>query len=254
MADLSPPARAILEVLVGSIEDGRIVAGRPETYVGYKELHDKLQLRQLGGTFGESLRRQGLDDLAEWTKEDRHPAITGLIVGQEDFLPGPGYFKAFRRVDDFPWWTEQVVASVTYNWRQFLPTATTDTTPPTTIVATDISEPPERVSSLTYRVLRDTEIARWVKLVHSYECQLCGHTITLPDGSRYAEAHHIHPLGQPHNGPDVSGNLLCVCPNHHAELDYGVRQLDVASLRLNDRHQVSQKFIDYHNQFIHGRD
>jgi putative restriction endonuclease len=32
---------------------------------------------------------------------------------------------------------------------------------------------------------------------------------------------HIKPLGRPHNGLDVDGNVLCLCPNHHAQLDKG---------------------------------
>ena len=37
----------------------------------------------------------------------------------------------------------------------------------------------------------------------------------------YAEGAHIRPLGEPHNGADVPGNILCLCPNHHVLLDRG---------------------------------
>ncbi|MEO6750427.1 MAG: HNH endonuclease, partial [Chthoniobacteraceae bacterium] len=72
--------------------------------------------------------------------------------------------------------------------------------------------PQERVPTITDRILRDTELARRVKSIHRSECQICGHTIQLPNGARYAEAHHIQPLGTPHNGPDILSNILCLCP------------------------------------------
>ena len=83
--------------------------------------------------------------------------------------------------------------------------------------AVDIEDPsqPERVRQETYRILRDTALARTVKESHQYRCQICGQTLRLGDGIPYAEAHHIVPLGTPHNGPDIRGNILCVCPNDH---------------------------------------
>lgn len=116
--------------------------------------------------------------------------------------------------------------------------------------AVDISNPPERIESTTFRILRDTELARVVKRVHNYECQICGHTIELPDGSRYAESHHIQPLGKPHSGPDVKSNIICVCPNHHAELDYGARPIEIKSLKIKKVHKIDPIFIEYHNTKI----
>lgn len=94
--------------------------------------------------------------------------------------------------------------------------------PPPTPIATDIGEPsqPERVKQETYRILRDTVLAREVKESNQHRCQICGQVLKLKDEIPYAEAHHIKPLGAPHNGPDVRENILCVCPNHHVLLDY----------------------------------
>jgi hypothetical protein len=124
---------------------------------------------------------------------------------------------------------------------------------PRTREASDLNEPQtERIRTTTYRVLRDTELARRVKEMHNYECQTCGHTIVLSDGSRYAESHHIKPLGSPHNGPDIIGNILCLCPNHHAECDLGVSALSQSSFLHVDGHDVDERFIEYHNRKIHG--
>lgn len=125
--------------------------------------------------------------------------------------------------------------------------------PPQTPTASDLGDPPERVETTTYRILRDSMLARRVKQIHNWECQICGEFIVLPDGSRYAEAHHIQPLGQPHGGTDVEANVMCVCPNHHAELDYGVRQLDISTLPERDGHQIAECFVKYHNEQIFGR-
>ena len=126
------------------------------------------------------------------------------------------------------------------------------TSTPTTPTASDTrGTGPGRVATTIYRILRDTELARRVKVLHNYECQVCGHTIKLKDGSRCSEAHHIKPLGRPHRGLDISGNILCLCPNHHAECDHGAVRLSLSSLRSVDGHEVNSSYIDYHNHKIH---
>jgi len=126
-------------------------------------------------------------------------------------------------------------------------------TPLPTRTAIDLPAPAsERVETTTYRILRDTAKALYVKELHVYQCQICGHTIELPGGRRYAEAHHIQPLGGSHNGPDLIGNILCVCPNHHAELDYGVSAIAVSALRSTRGHAVDPQYVQYHNRFIYN--
>ncbi len=110
---------------------------------------------------------------------------------------------------------------------------------------------PDRVATSTWRIIRDTQLTRRVKALHAYECQICGHTIKLPDGSCYAEAHHIQPLGAPHNGPDVMGNVVCVCPNHHAELDLGAIAINLAALRRRTGHSIEPKYVQYHNREVY---
>src|SRR5690606_9954482 len=117
----------------------------------------------------------------------------------------------------------------------------------TTPVASDINEPEatERHLVTTYRVLRDTALARRIKADMDHTCQICGCRIILGDGSPYAEAHHVKPLGGPHNGPDHPGNIVCVCPNCHVKLDYGAIAAD--PLKLSN---VLSEFINYHNRII----
>lgn len=119
--------------------------------------------------------------------------------------------------------------------------------PPATPQAADTSAPPPRIETTTYRILRDTEIARRVKVLHGYQCQICGETIKLADGSLYAEAHHIQPLGSPHNGLDKMENLLCLCPNHHVMMDYFAIPLEPEKLHSVPGHTVGEALVRYHN-------
>ncbi|KAF0218085.1 MAG: hypothetical protein FD174_3105 [Geobacteraceae bacterium] len=127
-----------------------------------------------------------------------------------------------------------------------------DNSIPETAKARDFNDVgPGKVLTTAYRILRDTELARRVKVMHNFECQICGYAIVLGDGSRYAEAHHIRPLGSPHDGPDIMGNIICLCPNHHAECDLGVSELSLSSLHPADGHDLEPRFIEYHNREIY---
>jgi putative restriction endonuclease len=86
------------------------------------------------------------------------------------------------------------------------PSATTDVSFATTTVS---------------RRIRDSAIAREVKQIYDYSCQLCGTRVTGLENRPYAEGAHVRPLGRPHLGADSLENLLCLCANHHVELDVG---------------------------------
>ena len=125
-------------------------------------------------------------------------------------------------------------------------------TPP----AIDIELPvggPTRVMVHDYRILRDTAIAAKAKNIYNYRCQICPAILQAPSGARYAESHHIKPIGFPHNGPDILENVLCLCPNCHAQLDYGIIPIDVRRLNIHTSHQIHKDFILYHNQEIYGK-
>ncbi len=248
MSDLDGQGQRLLALLVEKL--GGVIPGDPRTYISYQDVHERLQLEQLGPTYGVSLQNQGLDSLANWTKAEGKPGITGIIVDRGTSMPGEGYFKLFnRQVTDFAWWKTQVQLSKAFDWSAHLPISALPETPK----AADIAEPAARQESTAYRIIRDTMLAKRVKSLHEYRCQLCGYTIRLSDGSLYAEAHHIRPLGAPHNGPDVGENIVCVCPNHHAELDYGARPLRIEELCAVSSHSVGEEYVRYHNEVLcHG--
>ncbi len=120
-----------------------------------------------------------------------------------------------------------------------------------TPLATDIEEPEttERQFVTTYRVLRDTALAREIKVDNNYKCQICGEGILLAEDKPYAEAHHVKPLGSPHNGPDHRDNIVCVCPNCHVKLDYGAIEID----QNRFENVLLPEFIRYHNKVIHKK-
>jgi putative restriction endonuclease len=103
------------------------------------------------------------------------------------------------------------------------------------------------------RVIRNTAMAREVKAIHDYTCQMCGLRLGTPVGP-YAEGAHIRPLGAPHRGPDTLDNLLCLCPNHHLLLDVGAITIaddltligTPGKLRTLTKHRISLEYVRYH--------
>lgn len=127
-----------------------------------------------------------------------------------------------------------------------------------TPVAADIALPagnaaPGRAAQTSYRVLRDTTLARQIKLLHRDECQLCGLALQISPTKTYSEAHHIIPLGAPHNGPDQASNVIVLCPNHHALCDMGAIELRRQDLRATVGHQIADVSLNYHNGRIFGQ-
>lgn len=112
----------------------------------------------------------------------------------------------------------------------------------------------KRIESVVLRIVRDTKIAREVKQLYNYQCQICSETIITKVG-RYAEGAHIKPLGKPHNGDDNSNNLICLCPNHHVMFDKGLFSIgndfnllgNVAGLLiLDEKHKLNLANLAYH--------
>ena len=114
--------------------------------------------------------------------------------------------------------------------------------------------PTERLETIVQRIVRDTRVAQHIKAMHQHQCQVCDIRLEAPAGP-YAEAAHIQPLGSPHNGPDSTENILCLCPNHHVLFDRGAFSIRddlsliglAGALRTIVKHQVvlQRDFGDY---------
>lgn len=101
--------------------------------------------------------------------------------------------------------------------------------------------------------VRNRLLVEKVKQIYENTCQLCGLKMRIRENRYYSEVHHLVPLGEPHHGPDVIENMICVCPNHHVLLDLGGIFLEYNSIYIAPQHSVNLNYIDYHNQNIFGK-
>jgi putative restriction endonuclease len=117
------------------------------------------------------------------------------------------------------------------------------------------SSTPQRRETTVLRLVRDTAQARRTKELYDYKCQMCGIRLEGLAGP-YAEAAHIRPLGAPHNGPDSSDNIICLCPNHHVLFDHGGVGVgedlsllgEEGHLTVHPEHQINEEHLRYHRE------
>lgn len=107
---------------------------------------------------------------------------------------------------------------------------------------------------LTDRTLREVNsinrnkaLVVGLKKLYDNQCQPYGTKLEINNGNTYSEVHHIKPLGQPHNGPDTSTNMMVVCPNCHVKLDFKAIKLSKEKITFKSPHNIDDKNIDYAN-------
>jgi len=220
-------AQRLLNLIVRHIRSGRFTPGDARTYLGYKEVHDLAALSKRGGTWGRSLQRQGLSDLAAWIKENGLPAITGLIVSTIDRKPGPGYFGFFPHTeDDEVWWQNEVRRAISYDWSAY---AKEDTLPsPRELVDYETLYAEGKLHKVNARTR--TRCEALMTRAKSYfrsengelACQACGWS--RPDKTLtgdIVEIHHLYQISAlPQGGVrlalrDALARLLPLCPTCH---------------------------------------
>ena len=121
------------------------------------------------------------------------------------------------------------------------------------------ADQPATKSSFVTRTIRDTAVGMGVKQLYGFRCQVCGTRLETPAGP-YAESAHVKPLGRPHNGPDIPGNVLCLCPNHHVLFDakaFTIRDdfslvAIEGSLSVHPRHLIEVRYLRYHRSELCG--
>lgn len=124
---------------------------------------------------------------------------------------------------------------------------------------------PSRAETTRSRIIRNTALVRELKSRYNHECQVCGGRRYREPSTPYAEGHHLKPLGTPHNGPDEKANVLILCPNHHADFDYGLisvapdtyelahayePSVDGTKLQVATDHPLAEEYLTYHNRWI----
>lgn len=127
--------------------------------------------------------------------------------------------------------------------------------------APDYEVPEEREVTST-RAIRNTGIVNQLKEEYNYQCQVCGEKRMRGTDTYYAEGHHLKPLND--GGPDNVANIVVLCPNHHADFDYGMIKIDPDSLDIthayeDDRgmtldvlpgHDLDSDFLEYNNNNV----
>ena len=73
--------------------------------------------------------------------------------------------------------------------------------------------PERRVADEVPRYDRNASLAESLKAYYDYHCQVCAHDFEPRYGVEVADVHHIQYLRE--GGPDVSSNIVVLCPNHH---------------------------------------
>ncbi|OZI77665.1 YDG/SRA domain-containing protein [Bordetella genomosp. 12] len=119
---------------------------------------------------------------------------------------------------------------------------------------------PERKLVIAQRVVRDTTCSKEIKRHYDYHCQVCNVRLMTASGP-YAEAAHIRPLGNPHNGPDTPENIITLCPNHHVMFDLGAFSIEEdmtlvgadGVLTVKKGHEISKEYLKYHRDHYFDR-
>ena len=82
--------------------------------------------------------------------------------------------------------------------------------------------PPEVRTKLKKEIVRNRKFANYVKVQAKFICQVCGREPFIQaNGTPYAEADHIMPLGGNTKGLDSPDNMRCLCAQCHAVLTHG---------------------------------
>ena len=122
------------------------------------------------------------------------------------------------------------------------------------------TSPADRAPHTVNRIVRNVKFAEQIKEIYNNTCQVCNVFLKTPtDGLGISVAAHIKGLGKPHNGPDIKENMLCLCPNHHAQFDsysfyidpenFQIVGLDVFEgkpITRIKKHKIKAEYLEYH--------
>lgn len=87
------------------------------------------------------------------------------------------------------------------------------------------NEDTERRETTVNRVQRNRVLVDRMKDIYDHTCQICGDRRRMGSDEGFSHVHHLMPLGEPHNGPDVPENTVVVCPNHHEDFEHGMLKI-----------------------------
>jgi putative restriction endonuclease len=178
------------------------------------------------------------------------------------YAPDRGYrYDGLYRIDSF--WSERGIDGYLV-WRfrliRITETERVEAQPPVGAQPGGTDSAPRR-TVYTTRVIRSSQVGNYVKALYGHRCQISGELLDTPVGP-YAEACHIRPVGRPHEGADVVGNVLCLSPNMHVLFDLGA--IGIADdltilgregrLTLHPSHEILLDAIRYHREHVYRGD
>jgi len=115
----------------------------------------------------------------------------------------------------------------------------------------DLKGPPDKIQYITTRFIRDTNASQKLKALYKNHCQICNYRLEISSTTHYSEVHHIWPLHD--GGDDDFGNMIVLCPTHHAEFDYGIICLDITGTSILDKfsNKIADLFIKQNHNISH---
>ncbi len=79
---------------------------------------------------------------------------------------------------------------------------------------------PDRAERIGVFIKRDQKVRDYVVKLANGRCEYCGREgFSLPNGTKYIEAHHVIALAD--DGADTVENVIALCANHHKEAHFG---------------------------------
>ena len=117
----------------------------------------------------------------------------------------------------------------------------------------------KRKTGLINKLQRNTTISEKLKEIYEHRCQICNTFLSKKNShTGICIGAHIKGLGRPDNGPDDIANMLCLCPNHHAQFDDRVFYIDPDNLKIiglseyegkklitSKKHKIDPQFLQH---------
>lgn len=127
------------------------------------------------------------------------------------------------------------------------------------------NEDTERREMTVNRIQRNRVLVDRMKDLYDHTCQICGDRRQGRSDEGFSHVHHLMPLGEPHDGPDIPENTVVVCPNHHEDFEHGVleiepqtkeihhsyeEEVDGRTVETREDHELGAQYLAYHNEVM----
>lgn len=127
------------------------------------------------------------------------------------------------------------------------------------------NEATERRETTVNRIQRNRVLVDRMKDLYDHTCQVCGDRRQSGPDEGFSHVHHLMPLGEPHDGPDVPENTVVVCPNHHEDFEHGMlvinpqtkeihhfyeEEVDGCTVETREDHELGAQYLAYHNEVM----